>query len=463
MDDKKRCGRERKHRCGERKGEHWCAHGPEPLFACPVWADPDPELAVRKSMALRLSFIVLSIWTVLSLLLDLIILLPQQMGGLGCPEESRWRILSCSSASSGQVARPYWKPLSPLRTLPTAGQTDKTRGKIGVGAERLNSTGAGLRDGAGSKLLANLSFESVSGDQELHHLTPKYRYEQDDAGRTINLHLEVQRKRQEFFQSLLKMLKYPKVKSQLHSSLYSVKTLHHTLSVYLLAGMEPSYVCQTQERYGKLGDGGKVLCDSFRVLSNDCMVYSYGSRLDCSFELDLQRHYPSCTVHVFDPSPSVASRYNNSHCASSTTFHSFGLGGYKTEKVIENRTVPLRTLSKARAALKHSSFQLSVLKMDIEGDEFDAIQEMCDSQSLRNISILLLEVHTRDLHGSRVQKMEQFLQFFTNVEQSGFILYHKELNWIHGQANAEFSFIHRSALPNWLSAILPKVSPLAAL
>lgn len=63
---------------------------------------------------------------------------------------------------------------------------------------------------------------------------------------------------------------------------------------------EPDFVCQHEKRIGRLGDGGKWICDPHRITDQeDCLVYSVGSNNDFSFEqsvLDKIGHH--CEIHT---------------------------------------------------------------------------------------------------------------------------------------------------------------------
>ena len=57
--------------------------------------------------------------------------------------------------------------------------------------------------------------------------------------------------------------------------------------------------CDTVERLGSTGDGGKFVCID-DIPEQHCVVYSLGSDGDFSFELDLLNHRPNCDVYTFD-------------------------------------------------------------------------------------------------------------------------------------------------------------------
>ena len=398
-----------------------------------------------ESMARRLSVLLLGIWAGVSLLLDCLLFFPGDYASLTSPEfECRnvfrlWNTLLCHERRREKG----WQPLISGQPTP-AGEhmldspVLSSKRTVSV-AETTTST---------SVLSPSDMLKVANAPQGL------VRNGMDGADRLavrrlVSMHRRMLKRREQYLQTILEMIKKPANKRRRLSGAYnSIKVFRHPLSVYLLAAMEPSYSCQVEERFGKLGDGGKVLCNPSALLQGpECLVYSYGSRLDCSFELDIKEQYPNCTIHVFDPRPSVVTQYKASRCSAKTIFHPFGLGGYETEKEIENSTVTLKPFLQSRSSLGDGNRTVQILKLDVEGSEFDAIQEMVDSNALANVAILSLEVHVHALAGTQAEKAEQFIQLFKNLDKQGFILYHKELNWIYGQGNAEFSFVHRNVIP----------------
>ena len=65
---------------------------------------------------------------------------------------------------------------------------------------------------------------------------------------------------------------------------------------------EPDFVCQHERRIGKLGDGGKWICDPHLIVKQEkCLVYSVGSNNDFSFETFVQKDISTnCEIHTFD-------------------------------------------------------------------------------------------------------------------------------------------------------------------
>lgn len=63
---------------------------------------------------------------------------------------------------------------------------------------------------------------------------------------------------------------------------------------------EPEFVCLHERRVGRLGDGGKWICDPHRITNqDDCLVYSVGSNNDFSFEQSvLDEIGQHCEIHT---------------------------------------------------------------------------------------------------------------------------------------------------------------------
>ena len=189
---------------------------------------------------------------------------------------------------------------------------------------------------------------------------------------------------------------------------------------------EPYWSCNDEEEVGPVHDGHKWMCglDALRdstttTTDNPCLVYSYGSAGDTSFEQALyERTGKRCKIHVFDPTPGFGSEAKqNAHAQQSFSgsFHSWGLGGGKdaqmrlegwTAHKSHASTFPVETVMKTLKRLGESSLNSSsvsasstttidVLKIDCEGCEWDAMLPIiaaCKSSSLV-LGQLQLEMH----------------------------------------------------------------------
>jgi len=62
---------------------------------------------------------------------------------------------------------------------------------------------------------------------------------------------------------------------------------------------EPQLRCVGDQRLGNVGDGGKWVCDPDCLLEKGkCLLYSFGSNNDFSFETSMKGY--GCETHVFD-------------------------------------------------------------------------------------------------------------------------------------------------------------------
>jgi hypothetical protein len=115
-------------------------------------------------------------------------------------------------------------------------------------------------------------------------------------------------------------------------------------------------------RFGSAHDGGKLICQNL-LSAPDCVIYSLGSRNDYAFEEDIIAR-TKCTLVTFDCT--VDGR--NIHARH--IFRKFCLGSKaKMEASPSNWT----TLSGAMETLGHT--RLDLLKIDIEGAEYDVMGE----------------------------------------------------------------------------------------
>ncbi len=126
----------------------------------------------------------------------------------------------------------------------------------------------------------------------------------------------------------------------------------------------PTFACPNEERVGRNGDGAKWMCQPRTLLKAPCLVYSFGSRLDLSFEEHVAALAP-CEIHIFDPTPSLQAALPSLKLPPHTTFHSFGLVGPNAAPLkLEEKVVETKTLPQIMANLSHT--HIDVLKIDIE-------------------------------------------------------------------------------------------------
>jgi FkbM family methyltransferase len=197
---------------------------------------------------------------------------------------------------------------------------------------------------------------------------------------------------------LQKMLHPVLVKVKKHGLLFSGKYNH----------LKKRVKCRTSW-YGNTYGGFYVCPDKLNAQS---IVYSVGIGRDISFDQAIiDRH--QCQVFGFDPTPNCIFWIEKTPTPEGFRFFPYGLGKKDTTQqfylpknpnevsgsIVEQSNVStqnavpveIKTLKTIANELKHSS--IDVLKMDIEGSEYEVIDSIIHSQL--TIHQLLIEFHDR--------------------------------------------------------------------
>lgn len=195
---------------------------------------------------------------------------------------------------------------------------------------------------------------------------------------------------------------------------------------------EPDFVCQHERRIGRLGDGGKWVCDPHRIaVQDECLVYSVGSHNDFSFEeaviRDIGQH---CEIHTFDlidyaeGAIDVGDRFYEGVNKPAVNFHQVGIGSDKPPK--------FKSLQTIVSELGHEGRTIDIFKIDCEGCEWETFASWFDA----NVMLRQIQV---EVHGADVQKTPQF---FDRLYEENYVITHKEPNIAYGGGYAlEFAFL----------------------
>jgi len=197
-----------------------------------------------------------------------------------------------------------------------------------------------------------------------------------------------------------------------HNNLSTIEPFNPWGPVYIWDWFSPDYNCPTMERIGRVGDGGKWICGVDVLKEREkCVVYSYGVNKDLSFELELIGR-TGCEVHGFDPTVGGVPPdcKGNEHI----TFHKQALGPVSGPSAV---FMMVETLLDTMKRQGHTF--LDVLKVDIEGSEWDTFKAMLPEKALP-FGQLLIELHFRDV-------VEVF-EFFENMDTHGFRIFMRETN-----------------------------------
>lgn len=216
----------------------------------------------------------------------------------------------------------------------------------------------------------------------------------------------------------------------------------------LLSGRDVLYKHDAHPRRKFLGSGYGGWTVATDRLGCDSVVLSFGIGNDISFDLELIRRY-GLTVHGFDPSPEVAPWISKQRLPAEYIFHAYGLGTkdgsvrfhapatnsgmYSLDKGHthvgeEGVELPVHTLKTITDSL--SLHVLDVLKIDVEGAEYDVIPQIIDLPI--PIHQLLIEFH----HRIGIRSLESTIQCVNQLRAAGFLLFHVS------ETSSEFSFIH---------------------
>ena len=195
------------------------------------------------------------------------------------------------------------------------------------------------------------------------------------------------------------------------------------------AGVEVRIQCPKVD-YGQNGGTWTVCPD--RIDSNS-VVYSFGIGRDLSFDLDLiDRH--GTQINAFDPTPACVQWIRTQELPANLSFHEYGLANFDGDlefypprkttsahftpvKRYESNSgppfkAPVRKLTTIMQELGHQ--EIDVLKMDIEGGEYDVIADIVN----RGIPIgqLLVEFH----HNYETIPFTRTVDAVLSLEQIGF-------------------------------------------
>ncbi|TVY24476.1 hypothetical protein LHYA1_G007254 [Lachnellula hyalina] len=170
-----------------------------------------------------------------------------------------------------------------------------------------------------------------------------------------------------------------------------------------------TYTCPHDiQRVGRLGDGGKWVCgmslyeakpapaisrSSSQQASTETIIYSFGVNDESTFEAEMLARIPSAHIYAYDYSVTSFGPQLSPSYSARAHFKQLGLGA-KDELY---RTPQFFSLASLMAQNKHS--YIDILKIDIEGSEYtalDAFMDECDKTGIFPIGQVMIELHLVD-------------------------------------------------------------------
>jgi len=190
---------------------------------------------------------------------------------------------------------------------------------------------------------------------------------------------------------------------------------------------QPSIHCSNERRLGgdffNQMDGGKWVCEPSTLADQGerCLVYSFGSNNDWTFESAVLNTAPGCEIHTFDPFISAPS-----FAPAGVHFHRYGLGHFSLPAPSNDPNLTLTPTSPQLVglpaivrALGHEERTIELLKVDIEGGEFEGLGGG-RWPAVREVEV---EVHLMGRWGERDADL-----LVGGIEGRGYRLFHKEEN-----------------------------------
>lgn len=207
--------------------------------------------------------------------------------------------------------------------------------------------------------------------------------------------------------------------------------------------VRPDIIC-TKERFGLDYGGWDVLTTGIDANS---IVYSFGVGEDASFDTALIEKF-NLVVHAFDPTPKSIEWVKGQGFPSNFVMHEYGLAAFdgvvsfnppensdhvshtlldRSSTKAESISVPVKRLGTIMKELGHD--QIDLLKMDIEGAEYDVLIDISKSD-MRPLQILV-EFHHR-FPNVGIQKSKEAIE---RLRSMGYQLFSVS------DTNEEFCFI----------------------
>ncbi|VDD96829.1 unnamed protein product [Enterobius vermicularis] len=217
------------------------------------------------------------------------------------------------------------------------------------------------------------------------------------------------------------LLQAPKRRSFVRNILFKLGN-RTALRGLLYNTLVPEALCPLKVRLGNIHDGGKWICNPWKIPKQNCSVYSLGINNEISFDVALQ------TFHQRQPVLRKLLKNN-------ADFKKAVIGVREDRRYDQYN---LLTLAK-----RNGDKKIEILKMDIEGAEHYVLPYI-----LKGIAVcqILVEIHADVIGVAGLLRV---------LGKANFYLFSYEVNGYFFEF-AEYSFIHRDCLQQYDAVYLAK-------
>jgi len=188
--------------------------------------------------------------------------------------------------------------------------------------------------------------------------------------------------------------------------MHSHRHLLETLKCY-------NYDISKKIRLGRLCDGGYVLPNLPYT-----KLYSFGISNDMSFDVDFINKYNDSTAELYDPTIFNLPHSDIDYDKTKIQFFKVGLGSINDVKIINDMNCTIKTLDDIVAKENNNNM---LLKIDIEGDEYESLSSVAES-SLNKFMSIVVEYHwlsSDDNIQNKIECIEKINKLFYPVHIHG--------------------------------------------
>jgi hypothetical protein len=196
---------------------------------------------------------------------------------------------------------------------------------------------------------------------------------------------------------------------------------------------EPSFSCEFARRIGNAGEGGKWVCDPYKLVDKvkagkGCLVYSVGSNGQYDFEESVHESIsPGCEIHTIDMND--WQHYGGEAPPEYVHYHKYKVGVPPTGTL----------LSTIVQELRHAHKVIDLFKIDCEGCEWDTFRGWFGQDV--HIQQVLVELHGTGSTNDGPNAHD----FFNFLFDQGYVVFNKEPNTLGCRGSCiEYAFLKLS-------------------